>query len=53
MYKVCEINGYKNGTYEYTGVNDVLCLMYVPNDLNMHMPKDKLAENGKGFFKWS
>lgn len=51
MYKVCEISGYKNGIYEYTDVNDVLCLMYVPNDLNMHMPKDKLAENGKGFFQ--
>lgn len=51
MYKVCEINGYKNGIYEYTGVKDVLYLMYVPNDLNMHMPKDKLAENGKGFFQ--
>jgi hypothetical protein len=25
--------------------------MYVPNDLNTHLPADKLAENGKGFFQ--
>lgn len=51
MYKVCEINGYRNGSYTYTDDDDILCLMYVPNDLNTHMPMDKVAENGKGFFQ--
>lgn len=51
MYKVCELNGYTNGGFKYTRLDDVLCLMYVPNDLNTHLPADKLAENGKGFFQ--
>jgi hypothetical protein len=51
MYKVCELNGYTNGGFKYTRLDDVLCLMYVPNDLNKHLPADKLAENGKGFFQ--
>ena len=25
--------------------------MYVPNELNTHLPSDKLADNGKGFFQ--
>jgi hypothetical protein len=51
MYKVCELNGFSNGGFKYTRPDDILCLMYVPNDLNSHLPSDKLAENGKGFYQ--
>lgn len=49
MYKICELNGYQNGGFKYP--DNVLYLMYVPNDLNTHLPSDKLAENGKGFYQ--
>ena len=51
MYKVCELNGFKNGDFKYDRADDILYLLYVPNDLNTHLPADKLAENGKGFFQ--
>jgi hypothetical protein len=51
MYKICELNGFKNGNFKYDRPDDILCLMYVPNDLNTHLPADKLAENGKGFYQ--
>jgi len=51
MYKVCELNGYSNGKFKYTSPGDVLYLMYIPNELNSHLPADKLAENGKGFYQ--
>jgi hypothetical protein len=51
MYKVCELNGFKNGNFKYDRADDILYLLYVPNDLNTHLPADKLAENGKGFFQ--
>jgi len=51
MYKICELNGFKNGEYIYNKPDDILYLMYVPNDLNSHLPPDKLDENGKGFFQ--
>ena len=53
MYKVCELNGFKNGEFKYDKPDDILYLLYVPNDLNTHLPADKLAENGKGFFQIS
>ena len=51
MYKICELNGFKNGNFKYDRADDILYLLYVPNDLNTHLPADKLAENGKGFFQ--
>ena len=51
MYKICELEGFRNGNFIYDKPDDILYLMYVPNELNIHLPPDKLAENGKGFYQ--
>ncbi len=48
MYKICEVKISLECNYFY-GEN--MFLMYFPNELNTHMPPDKLATNGKGFFQ--
>ena len=48
MYKICEVKIPLESDHFY---GEVMYLMYFPNDINSHLPPDKLAANGKGFFQ--
>lgn len=48
MYKICEVRIPIENNYFY---GETMFLMYFPNELNLHLPPDKLAANGKGFFQ--
>lgn len=48
MYKICEVKISLDCHYFY---GETMYLMFFPNEINTHMPPDKLAANGKGFFQ--